>query len=174
MKKTIIAACIIVASAAYAFADGFWIGPTALYNVPVVSSGVSTPEDFDGNFWYGLDARLELGILKGEATVLHIPPVVQGADKGSLLTLLDVGLGIDLLFLNAGIGVGPNFLFFLSDEVSEPMKFGVNLKASAGIKLGKIGLNVYTLYIAEDFAALAATDFENSSFLVGMNIQFKL
>jgi hypothetical protein len=177
MKKAILAACVIMVAAAGAFADGLWIGPSALYSVPLDRGSISEtgPEAFTESFLYGLDAKLELGILKGEASFLHMPSTSPYFPKGFILSMLDVGLGLDLLIFNFGVGVGPNYLFPVISEVPvEAADIGVNLKASAGVKLGKLGLNLYAIYLAESFAALAATDFENSSFLLGMNLQFKL
>lgn len=174
MKKILIAAIMAMAIVGTTYAEGFWIGATALYNLPTSTNpdAFVSPAMEKENFWFGGDATIEFfKILKAETSILYIPKA-GSSTTANLLGTLDAGLSLNILFLNVGLGIGPNLIFPL--DGSSGSMVGVNLKPSVGLRFGRLGVNLYGLYISESFATLFQTDFLNSSLLLGLDVQFKL
>jgi hypothetical protein len=120
MKKILIAALVLFALVpAATFAD-LQIGALALYKGDVSTLSVSGLGLND--FTFGLDARLNLGILQGSVAALYYPADTTAAAPipASLLALTDVGLCIDILFIRIGAGIGPNFSVPLENVAASP------------------------------------------------------
>jgi hypothetical protein len=112
--------------------------------------------------------------------VLYYPedsagPVVLPA---SLSVLTDIGLSLDILFFRFGAGIGPNFMFALSetDWTSEqPIPVGLNLKLSADVNLGKFSLGLVGYYALQSFSDLGKPNFfDRARPWVGISALFKL
>lgn len=169
MKKIAILIALTVAISGSVFAKGLWLGATALYNLPMTVEAPATPVMEKNNFWFGADATLELfSLFKVDGSILYVPTV----DGAFLYATTDVGLSLNILFLNVGLGIGPNFAIPLGN--GEVAQVGLNLKPSVGLRLGKIGVNLYGLYTAADFDSLFQKDFLNSSLLIGADVQIRL
>ncbi|MCF7953790.1 MAG: hypothetical protein K9K78_06915 [Spirochaetales bacterium] len=180
MKKKmilLIAAALILLPAA-AFADGFWIGPTALYK-----DTLSFDEAVDSNwgedvkaedFDYGLDARLEMGMLEG--SMLAFYDKWENWDIGFLSTFFDIGVSLNVALFDFGIGVGPNFLSLIVDDPdyeTEPIQIGSNLKLSADLKLENVSVGAYFMYMLDDLSDIENID-DSTSGLVGLSALFRL
>lgn len=182
MKKKmilLIAAALILLPAA-AFADGFWIGPTALYK-DTLSFGDAvdsnwgedvSAEDFD----YGLDARLEMGMLEG--SMLAFYDKWEGTNVGFLSTFFDIGVSLNVALFDFGIGVGPNFVSLIIedsdyDNEPEPIQIGSNLKLSADLKLENVSVGAYFMYMLDDLSDIENID-DSTSGLVGLSALFRL
>lgn len=181
MKKKLlllIAAALILLPTAV-FADGFWIGPTALYK-----DTLSFDEAVDSNwgedaeaddFYYGLDARLEMGMIEGSMLAIY-DDRLEGYDLGLLRTYFDIGLSFDIALFDFGIGVGPNFISVIDDDAdyqSDPIEVGSNLKLSADLKLENVSLGAYFMYELDDLSDIDDIG-DNTTGLVGLSALFRL
>ncbi len=186
MKRIIIALCILLLPMA-AFAQ-FQIGPTAYYNFPLLEDGEA---DIPGlrsinssDFTFGADARLKLAIFQVSGLALFTPGFI--ADDYSFYlppsvdVFLDAGLAFDIAFLRLGLGIGPNLSFFLmgdrygETQISDPVSFGTNLRATADIVLG--GISVGLSYLMQfdfelgDTTADRLLDADKTQGLLGLTV----
>ena len=171
----------LVALPFMAFAE-FQIGPTALYNVmfaadPETSVGVYSEAMDNGlsldDFTLGVDTRLKLGLFQGCAMGL-VSPGLDGLPT-EIEVYLDVGIAIDILMLRLGIGIGPNLIVALGEDITDPVFLGGNVKLSADIMLGGIAVSInYLMYMA-DFSKESFDYLKNNlEGNIGISVLFKL
>jgi hypothetical protein len=154
MRRILIIALVALVSLT-AFAQDFQIGPTAMWNLPIVGTDIDNEAlkqiGFD-DFTFGADVRLRLmeiieisglALYSPEASyqdalsnTFNVPAKVSiYADGGIYLGLLD--------FIGLGIGLGPNFIIPISeDSAANPAQLGFNIKAHADLNLGGVGVSL--------------------------------
>ena len=179
MKK-ILLILIVLCVPAFVFAD-FQIGPTALYNFPLLKDeGVEKPELNASNFTFGADARLKLLIFQGSAMALYTPGWVDEMDityaYPSVDLHLDLGVAFDILMFRFGVGVGPSMQFTIAEEISDKVDLGVNGKASAEIQIGRIALalNYLVMIDFEKGNPESLLNFDTSTGLFGVSALLSL
>jgi hypothetical protein len=160
MKRILLAVLIIAVFApALTFAD-LQIGAVAMYKGDPATISVSGLGLQD--FTFGLDARLNLGLLQGSLSALYYPADISTVTPipASLVALTDIGLCIDILFFRLGAGIGPNFFIALEDtEDPDALPVGVNLKFTGEVMLGSFSLGLVGYYYVSSFSDFAEPDF---------------
>lgn len=188
MHKKFFIILLVLVLPATAFAQ-LQIGPTAYYNFPLLTEGgeVDVPElrgvDI-ADFTFGADARLKLAIFQISGLTLFTPGFVDEANllflPPSIDLFLDAGLAFDIFFLRLGLGIGPNFSFFLgeSELISEPVSFGTNLRATVDVVLGGISVGLsYLMQFDFDLADVdpgTILDADKTQGLFGLAFLFQL
>ena len=163
--------CIAVtASAAASNANGFWVGPTAFYNIFLDPEDLESHEFDSDNFSYGIDARLRMGLLEGSLMAIYYPSSDTGGYSDVLAVYANAGANLNLSIFNVGLSGGTNFLIIDDDAIDEAIDFGVNLKATADVMLGNIALGFYYMAILDTFEDF---DADNISGNVGVSLLFK-
>ncbi|MBN1524422.1 MAG: hypothetical protein JW904_08070 [Spirochaetales bacterium] len=165
MKKLIVL-FILLALPLALFAEGFYIGGSALY----MGDYNTAMEDDDilNNLAFGADARLQISILEISGLALY--------NFGNTFnTYVDAGVAIDLIeILTIGAGVGLNFVVNF-DDLSAPnaISGGYNGKVHADLNLGDLKVSLYYLILVNDFDLTA---FEDNLSLgnVGASVLIKL
>jgi hypothetical protein len=184
MRKIFIMAMTIFIGG-FAFAD-FQIGPTALYNLPVMSGPSMMNQghflSFD-DFAFGLDTRLNIWIFQGSAYALFTrgksANQTDPAVPHDVRLNMDLGLCFDLLVFRLGAGIGPSFLFSIpydsgSPAIPNPVDYGFNIKLAADLMLGNVALSAVYLTDTALTANGAAQAIQKWNGRVGLSILFKL
>ena len=177
MRKILIVALVLIVVAPAMFAD-LQIGGVAMYKGDVATINASGLGLND--FTFGLDARLNLGILQGSVAALYYPADVTPVAPlpSSLMVLTDVGLCIDVLFIRIGAGIGPNFSVALEDRGPAGTNYlpvGVNLKLAGDVNLGSFSVGLVGYYYVDSFSAFAEPNFfSRARPFVGVSALFKL
>jgi len=176
MKKWLFVLVIVAAMPILAFAD-LKVGVVGMYNgdpMLIEYEPDLGPEDFT----YGLDARLNIGLIEGSLAAMFFSGYDYYDEYGyyyetpdSLYMLTDVGVTLKFLFFRFGAGIGPNF-FMMLDDGTDPFRVGVNMKVHADIELGKLSLGLVFFYIAQEFEQLKY--FEEMIPTVGLTALYKL
>lgn len=187
MKKIILVLLILVLPAVL-FAE-FRLGPAAFMNFPLVQDREYNVPELEGpdpsDFTFGLDARLKILLFQGSATALFTPGAEASDSTGEPVVLpasmdifLDAGVAVDILFLRLGLGAGPNFTFFFSNEetVSDPASAGFNLKGTVDIVLGPVSFGLcYINQFDIDFdTSTIVLSADKTQGLLGFAVLFKL
>jgi len=175
MKRVLIVCAILLLPAAV-FAQ-VQVGATALYNVPYFESGA--PAELDASdFTFGADARLRVFIFQASALALFTPGYTDEMDNtvaGSIDVIIDGGVSFDILFLRLGLGAGPSLRMNL-EPGDGARGIGLNVKATADVMLGKIGVGLSYLNQFEfDFSdATQLLDEDYTKGLIGVSLLFTL
>lgn len=127
------------------FAD-LQIGPTAMYNFAITNEDDISNDIGITDFTFGVDTRINLGLLQGSAYILYTPgdeyyyPLVEA--------FFDVGVTLDLILIRLSAGVGPSFEIVIIDDEEETetesyeagfnMKVGGDLQLSDSVSLGLV------------------------------------
>lgn len=134
---------ILVVAAGGAFGIEFWLGPTAYY------SEVLEPQDVRGadvgdlrlsDFSFGGELRSYIGLVTASAVAVYLPGGIDDYDR--MLILTDVGVNLKLLFLRAGIGIGPDFGIAFEEHGAVGGRAGGNLRVTGDIVLGDFSLGL--------------------------------
>mgnify|MGYP003572397714 FL=1 len=147
------------------------VGGTALYNYPIVDTGV--PDELDlSNFTFGADARLKIAFLQVSGLALFTPGEVEGA---TIDIFLDGGLSFDIMLFRLGLGLGPNLRYTMGPGAT-PLGVGLNVKATADVMLGSFGVGLTYLNSFElDFSTAGQLlDEDYSKGLLGISVLFEL
>lgn len=138
------------------FAD-LQIGPTAMYNFAIASKDDVSSDIGIEDFTFGVDTRLNFGLLQGSAYLLYTPgdeyyyPIVEA--------FFDVGVTLDLKLIRLSAGVGPSFEILIIDDEEETdtesyeagfnLKLGGELQLSDSISLGLVYITDVVLTVED-------------------------
>jgi hypothetical protein len=177
MKIRILAiSVLLVFVSAATFAD-FQIGAVAMYKgdpSTLSASGLGLQD-----FTFGLDTRLNLGILQGGISALYYPADITtaGPIPASLVALTDIGLCLDILFIRIGAGIGPSFSIPLESgaPVRDALPVGVNMKLAGDVMLGDFSLGLVFVYYVNSFSDFAEPEFFRLARpFIGVSVLYKL
>ncbi|TFH03689.1 MAG: hypothetical protein E4H09_04810 [Spirochaetales bacterium] len=172
MRRLLVLIAVLLLPAA-AFAQ-LQIGGTGLYNYPIMTPGATDEIDIS-NFTFGADARLKILFFQVSALGLVTPGSDTLGTPTSIDLVIDGGISFDLLLFRVGLGVGPNLRIDLG-EGTDPVGYGLNVKATADVMLG--GLSVGLTYLNKfelDFSqAEELLDQDYSTGLLGVSLLFSL
>lgn len=154
MKKTALVLVLLLAILpAMAFAE-FQVGLVGAYkpsfdtgmNASSLKSSLSTLSV--DQFELGLEMRSRfLGIFQFTTSIIPVSGMGYYGDQTYLDIAPTAGLTLQLLFLRAGVSVGPDLWIPLgSDSSSGDIFDGINLKASGELILGPVCLGLQALY----------------------------
>ncbi len=174
--RVLVITILLVFVSAATFAD-LQIGALAMYKGDPSTLSVSGLGLQD--FTFGLDTRLNLGILQGSVSALYYPADITATDPmpASLVALTDVGLCLDVLFIRLGAGIGPNFSIPLesSTPARDALPVGVNLKLAGDVMLGSFSFGLVFVYYVNSFEDFAAPNFfQLARPIVGVSALYKL
>jgi hypothetical protein len=186
MKTRLIGVMVIlmlVASASAFAGDGFWIGPTALYDgqqwtLDQILDGDSDVEFDSEYFLYGVEARLDFSVLQASANAIYYSDAyttTYGPIGETIELNTNLGLYLDLGIAGLGIGAGPRYLLPL--DYDEEIPFGSNIKFNADLILGSTLVSGYFMGYVDDLEAWL--DDETATFgslkgKVGVSVLFQL
>jgi hypothetical protein len=175
MKRLLLLIAILMVPAAL-FAQ-VQVGATALYNFPY-SAGTGPAEIDPSDFTFGADARMKILVFQASGLALFTPGYDDaGATVPGRVDLhVDGGIAIDVLMLRLGLGVGPSIQFLLAPD-ADPVRAGVNVKATADIMLGDFSvgltyLNQFGFNLADGATQLLDQDYTQG--LLGVSVLFQL
>ena len=141
MTRRTICILLLLTIPLLAFAD-FQLGPSVYYNHPLLGEDSSDSDFSISNFTFGADARLKLLLFQGTALALYTPG--ESTDEGDIAHTIDLhltgGVAFDIALLRLGLGLGPSILFELGDGADDPASIGTNVRASAELRLRRVGL----------------------------------
>ena len=162
------AAAVTATAASTERANGFWVGPTALYSTPLSPDELSE-HDFDSeNFAFGLDARLRMNLLEGSLLAIYDPYKDGEETKFGMIVFPNIGVNLNLAALNLGLSGGPNL--WVTEDEEDATKFGVNLKVSADVMIGNIAVGAYYVAVAPDFDSFESEELMG---FAGLSVLFK-
>ena len=145
MKKILIITLMMIAGTSV-YAQFLQIGPVAMYTSPVNKpEGVPSYNEIGlEDFRFGADLRLNFGLLQvAMLAVMEAPGPNALLEPGKIVLIPTAGINASVLIFDFGIGVGPSFEFYFGDSsLSEPADFGLNVKGTADINLGKVSLGM--------------------------------
>jgi hypothetical protein len=186
MKRKLIGVVVIlmlVASASAFAGDGFWLGPTALYDGQqwtldeIIEGGPDV--DFDPDYFlFGAEARLDFSVIQASANAVYYPDAYTSTygNIGKTVELnTNLGFYLDLGILGLGIGAGPRYLLPLENEGEIP--FGSNIKFNADLILESTLVSGYFMGYVDDFDAWLEDDtatFGSLKGKVGVSVLFQL
>jgi hypothetical protein len=166
MTKRLLIVLVLCLTPLLAFAE-LGLGGAVFFNSPMLIGGEPEPSGLrSGGVSFGGDLRFKLRLLQLEA--LGLITLEEGATAMDLYT--DIGLALDLLCLRVSLGAGPNFTYVFGSGADLAL-FGLNLKANADVKLGRLtlGLSYITGLIVDDGVA-----WDRSTGLLGASVLFRL
>lgn len=168
MKKLIVVLMIALLPT-LAFALDFQIGGTAMYK-GILEDITSGPTDLGfEDFTFGVEARLNFGLIQGAAAVLYYPDPLHP----NLVALTDVGLTLNLAIVRIGAGIGPN-VFIPLGAPSSFVPVGLNLKGAVDVQLGGISVGLVGYYYLASLEQLSLGLFETAQPWLGLTVLFKL
>jgi len=168
MKKLVVVLLIAVLPS-LAFALELQLGGTAMYNgmlSNIENGDTPTLEDFT----CGGEARLKLGVLQAAAAGLYSP----GKINDSILLMTDIGLALDVLFLRAGAGIGPNVNIVLGGGTPEGSQVGFNVKGAVDVKLGRLSIGAVAYWYVPSLSLIGPDLFRESEPWFGLTALLKL
>lgn len=144
MKKLVLV-LLMALVASIAFAD-FRLGAIGMYNGDFSDMKSTQISDFT----FGAEAKLNLSIFQLSTDLLVYP---QADGNFSFLGLADAGVAFKLAIFRLGLGLGPNFVFSLTDSASAMV--GLNLRPSFDVEIGNLSIGIVGLYYLESFKDFA-------------------
>jgi hypothetical protein len=172
--RVLVITILLVFVSAATFAD-LQIGAVAMYKGDPSTLSVSGLGLQD--FTFGLDTRLNLGMLQGSVSALYYPEDTSGLNPASLVALTDVGVCFDILFIRLGAGIGPNFSIPLESgtPARDAFPVGVNMKLAGDVMLGNFSLGLVFIYYVGSFSDFAEPDFwQLARPCIGVSVLYKL
>lgn len=145
MKKILIVLSILFVSTAL-HAQFLQFGPVAMLTAPL--SKPEGVESYDSlgieDFRFGADVRVNLGLLQAGVLGLFEAPGANGLlEPGQVILVPTIGVNASLLIFDVGIGIGPGLEFnFGDDSIERAADFGIHLKGTADVNLGKFSIGV--------------------------------
>lgn len=145
MKKILMILCIMaIGSSVYAQILQF--GPVAMLTTPVnAPEGIASYNSIGiEDFRFGADVRVNFGLLQiGMLAMVEAPGAEALLEPGIVILSPTIGINASLLIFDLGIGIGPSLEFNFGDSsISDPADFGINLKGTFDINLGRISTGI--------------------------------
>lgn len=175
MMKRLVFVLALIPLPIAAFALNLYVGPTAYYASviqPKSVSALSSSGISASKLAFGGDARLYAGPLWAGAVGLVQPGTTNLPTHVQLFT--DVGVGLKLLFLRAGIGVGPDFGLQLGGNATQPGVAGANIRLTGDVLLGKMSLGLSWISRVQLTQQSISQAFANPYGSLGVALLFKL
>ena len=139
MKRLIVLAAILLIAVA-AFAQ-LQVGGTAMFNYPILADGATDSIDVS-NFTFGADARFKILLFQVSGLALYTPGSTETLTPPIIDLFVDGGVAFDIAMIRLGLGAGPNLRFAVGGDNDDPMGYGLNVKATADVMLGRLSVGL--------------------------------
>lgn len=143
MKRMVVLFVVLTVVAGGAFGIEFWFGPNAYYSEllePADVRNADTSELKISDFSYGAELRTYIGLFTASAVGVYLPGGALEVDR--MLVMTDFGVNVKLLFLRAGISIGPDFGIAFEEAGAVGGRSGGNLRLTGDIVLGNLSLGL--------------------------------
>lgn len=158
-----------------AFALDLYAGPTAYYASVIQPKGVASLPGSGlsvSDLAFGGDARLYAGPLWGGLVGVYLPG--DGTVPHRIQFLTDVGLGLKLAILRAGIGIGPDFGLQFGGGTKQFTEAGANLRITGDVMLGGFSLGLSWVSRVQLTQQSLVNAFSNPYGYLGVSLLFKM